>query len=50
MPATWQPRYLAWLIGILFIVLGVLGLLHVVPFTETIFWGVMLVLGIALFF
>jgi hypothetical protein len=46
---VFQPRYLSWLIGIILVVLAVLGLLGVIPFDPKLFWGAMLVVGIALF-
>ena len=46
---VFQPRYVSWLIGIVLVVLAVLGLLGVVPWDPKLFWGAMLVVGIALF-
>ena len=46
---AFQTRYLGWVIGVVLIVLAILGLLGVIPFDPKLFWGAMLVVGIALF-
>lgn len=46
---AFQTRYLGWLIGVILVVLGLLGLLGVIPFDPKFFWGVLIVVGIALF-